>query len=235
MAVAIFHVAGYPGAVEQYGKKKSVELSAANSILSVAGGETVFEVNATGAGLSFAGATDPGSVGRVIVIRNVGANTFALKHNSGSAGTTQKFQLISAGDVNIAAGSEVVLFFDVDSAPDCWVDSTEVHRAACKLAVAAAGSEILLLLSAGFWSMRNTGLDNAGAASSHDVFYRYGLTKPTGDYAVTTAAKRASIPVPDGQDEVIHVRREDYGIFLVAVGGTVDCVFRRNDHLNSNK
>lgn len=61
-----------------------------------------------------------GCDGRMIVLRNVGAQNIVLKNNSGSSSSGNKFSFSTGADITIAAGGSITLMYDVTSA--VWYD-----------------------------------------------------------------------------------------------------------------
>lgn len=113
--------------------------------------------------------------------------------------------------------------------------STELPRTGFKLAIPnVAADAYVIVFDKRFWSAKNTGKRSAGGAAGEDVFYRAGTTAPTDSYAADSAAKRASLPIEDGQDELLQVQKGDGNsdaktfVADTAGGGEVVVAFRPN-------
>lgn len=167
----------------------------------------------------------------VKVLYNVGQYTLTLKHASASSAAANRFACPGATDFALAAGAHVPIFYDTGDA--VWVPGIAVKRSGFKINLASATVGTVVLLNRHFWSLRHLGYKTDGTTANADrLYYRYGLTIPTASFAATSAATRESIPISDGEDEVVQVKREHQGMFLLPVTADLMVKFRPNEPVN---
>lgn len=125
------------------------------------------------------------------------------------------------------------IFYHVESVTPLDAGSTEIPRKGAKIEVPVSGSGnfAVVALDKRFWSIRNTGKTQVGDTNA-DVFYRVGADAPETGYGVDTAAKRASVPIESGADEVVQVDAaagKIQAVALVGSGAAVVVAIRPND------
>lgn len=167
----------------------------------------------------------------VKVLYNWGANSIVLKHQSASSTAANRMITPDGNDYTLSGGGFVPLFYDtVDSR---WVVGTVIKRSGAKLNLASSTLGTLLLLNRHFWSLKHLGYATDGTtANAGRLYYRYGLVVPTASFAANSAATRESLPVLDGEDEVIQVKRGVLGVFLLPATSDLMVSVRPNEPIN---
>lgn len=191
---------------------------------------TIFELISSAA-INITGIVAPtAGTGTTILLYNAGASTITLKNASGSSSTANQMNVTAAADYSLTAGAWAVLHYDAVSK---WTVGTEVPSTVFKIEVPGASEGVITFFDCAWWSAHNTGYyDAAGTktANAVDVYYRHGSTVPTQNYASSTAAEQASIPLASGLDELIQIKRNNPKLYWIATQSNgVTVRYRKNE------
>jgi hypothetical protein len=135
--------------------------------------------------------------------------------------------------------------FENDSANKLDAGSVDIPKSGAKIEVDPTNG-VIVVFPVGHWSIKNVGYyDVAGTPTENadgDLYYRWGTiatppTTPTCTLAVDTAAKRQSLLIERGADELVSPI-PDYGMqamFLKCRSGSVAVLIRPNDRYDNRR
>lgn len=214
--------------------KDMLAASQNNYDLGLSDGAVVYDIRASAA-INITGIVAPNPAAfQCIALRNVGENTITLKDASGSSTAANRLLGFSAAlasaDVALAAGAWVPLIYD--TAQSRWVIGVPIPRMGARLVVVTA-SGAWLLLNGAFFSLKHMSYEHDGATANAGMLaYRYGVSPPViADLTGDSAQKRESLPIVNGQDEVIQIPVGTLGMRLLPASGTdLSVALRKNEN-----
>lgn len=165
----------------------------------------------------------------VKLIRNKGAYTVTLSHQSASSDADNRITVLAGSNYSLTAGSEVLLFYDGATAE--WTDATPLPVTAAagfKASVTTDGT-FILLPGRSKWTISHPG-QGAGGASTGTVAYIQGLTLPAIAWTVADAQNQASQQLVNGASREVEIRPGmANGLFMIASAAAVTVQFAPRD------
>lgn len=165
----------------------------------------------------------------VRLIRNKGAYTVTLVHQSASSDADNRMTLIAGSSYSLTKGSEVLMLYDGATAE--WTDAVPLPSTAgagFKASITTDGTFILLPCRSK-WTISHPGQGAAGA-STGTVAYIQGLTLPAIAWTVADAQNQASQQLVNGASREVEIRPGmANGLFMIASAAAVTVQFAPRD------
>lgn len=216
----------------QYPVREPAVLSATQNDydLDLAGGSTAFDRTRfklkASAAISITGFV-AASADKAVVIENAGTFDITLEHQHAGSAAANRITVAAGSDLVLAPGDRVALVYD-DTAEE-WMTAAERPADGFRLNVGSTATAwTVLLLNALYWTIKHLSIDTAAAARNETVWMRRGVSVPDTSHDVDTAARRASVPIYDGETVLYVPRRETVGVSLLAAANTVNVLVEPN-------
>ncbi len=222
----VYHTDDYLRTASQYSTPVRKSQITANTNDWALGTDPVCEVESD-ASRNVTGIAAPAAAD-VKVLYNRGASNIVLKHSNAGSAAANRIVTPDGNDYTLASGGFVPLFYATGDA--LWVVGTVVSKLGFKVRLTENTLGVLLLLNLRYWSIKHLGYATDGTtANTGRLYYRPGLVVPTASFAASSAATRESLPILDGEDEIVLPSSPDGALFLLAATADLMVACRPNE------